>query len=154
LARLRDEPELDRSAAAAVLAGALALVAVILWVAKAAGPLVGNVERKHVGALLLGVATAGALPILALAALPLYRLTPKLPPAVPRLGPVPRVVVLVVAGVAAIAGAALFFVFTRLDWRVLNLRAYAILAALPALTALFGWLAYGPLAGLRERLPA
>jgi arylsulfatase A-like enzyme len=154
LERLRAEPRKDADAAAAVAAAAIALVFVILWVAKAAGPLVANVERKHVGALLLGVVTAGVVPIVGLLALPFYRLTRKLTPLVPRLGPVPRVAVLIVGGVAAIVAAGLFFVFTRLDYQVLNLRAYAILAALPALAALFGVLAYGPLAGVRRRLPA
>ncbi len=152
LVRLRAEPELDRAAAAAVLAGALASIAIILWIAKAAEPLVANVQRKHVGALLLGVVTAAVIPLVALGALPLYRVTRRIP--FPPVGPVPRVVVLIVGGPLAIVAAGLFFVFTRLDWQVLNLRAYAMLVALPGLAAVLGVLAYGPLARVREKLPA
>jgi choline-sulfatase len=154
MARLRGDGSLDRSATAAVLAGAITLVVLILFVAKAAGPLVAGVERKHVGAMLLGVVTAGAVPLIALIAVPLYRVTLRIAAIVPRLGPVPRVVVLAIAGAVAIAAAAAYFVFTRLDWRVLNLNAYAMLGALPVVAVGLGYLAYGPLAGLRRRIPA
>jgi len=154
LGRLRDDDDLDRAATAAVVAGAIALGVLILFVAFAAGPLVAQVERKHVGALLLGVVTAGAAPFIALAALPLYKLVRAVVGVVPRLGRVPRVVLVAAAGVLLLGGVGARFVFTRLDWRVLNLTAYAMLGALPLVAALLGYLVYGPLDRIRTRIPA
>lgn len=72
-ARLSEDPELDRSVysmlfTVVVLCGILAIAIAILSLG-----LVANVNRKPVGALLLGGAVVGILPIFALAALPLYR---------------------------------------------------------------------------------
>lgn len=72
-ARLSEDPEADRSAyamlyTAVVLCGVLAIAIAILSLG-----LVANVQRKPVGALLLGMASVGVLPLFALAALPVYR---------------------------------------------------------------------------------
>ncbi|HTJ43021.1 MAG TPA: sulfatase-like hydrolase/transferase [Kofleriaceae bacterium] len=153
-ARLRADDDLDRAVAAALVAGVIAAVPVIFWVKKAAIPLVATPERKNVGALLLGVATVGLLPVLGLLAIPIYRVARRAMQIVPRLGPIPRVLVLVLGAIALVIAAALYVVFNMLDWRALNLRAYAMLGALPALAVAFAWLAYGPLARVREKLPA
>ena len=154
LARLKGDPELDRAAAAVVIAAAIALLPVLFWVKKASVPLVGLPERKNVGALLLGIATVGVIPLCGLLALPIYRGARRAMAFVPSLGPIPRVAVVVAGGVGLIGIAALYFAVTRLDWRALNLRSYAILAAVPASAAVIGWLAYGPLDGVRRRIPA
>ena len=62
-------------------------------------------------------------------------------------------VLLLVAGVAAVAAAGLFFVFTKLDYQALNLASLFVPALLPILAILIALLAYGPLAGVRERMP-
>ncbi len=72
-ARLGEDTELDRSVYAmmytvVVLLGILAIAIAILSLG-----LVANVQRKPVGALLLGGASVGILPLFALGALPLYR---------------------------------------------------------------------------------
>ncbi len=152
--RLIAEPELDRAAAAAVMAAVVAMAVLVVFVSLGAKSWVANRERYAVGALLLGVATAGALPFIALGMLPVYRVARHVAAIVPRVGPVPRVVLLVVGGAALVVAAALYFVFTALDWRVLNLPAFAMIGAIPLLTVVFGLLAYGPLAGLRARVPA
>jgi arylsulfatase A-like enzyme len=154
IARLRADAELDRAAAAIVIAAAIALLPVLLWVKKGAVPLVGERERKNVGALLLGIATIGVIPLCALLALPIYRGARRVMAFVPSLGPIPRVAVVIAGGLGLIGLAAVYFIITRLDWRALNLKSYAILAALPALAALIGWLAYGPLDRVRHRIPA
>ena len=58
------------SRCAALLAGVLILV-----IAKASMGLVGDVQRKAIGALLLGAVVVAIIPILALGAIPLYKLT-------------------------------------------------------------------------------
>lgn len=72
-ARLGEDTELDRSVysmmyTVVVLLGILAIAIAILSLG-----LVANVQRKPVGALLLGGAVVGILPLFALAAIPLYR---------------------------------------------------------------------------------
>lgn len=153
LARLRRDRQLDIEAAGVVLAAAVAAVVLIGVVAVGAGVLVAGVQRKGVGALLLGVAVVAALPAVAALALPAYRVTRRLAVAVPRLGPVPRLLVLVVGAVAAVLVLGLFFVLTRLDWRALQLGAFGLAAALPIAMLLIAVVAYGPLDGTRRRLP-
>ncbi|TMQ03756.1 MAG: hypothetical protein E6J91_45940, partial [Deltaproteobacteria bacterium] len=89
-----------------------------------------------------------------LAALPVFRVARRLTVVIPAFGPVSRVVVLV-AG-AAIAGttAGLFIVFRRLDYQALNLMSLFMPALLPVVAIAIAVVAYGPLSGLRERIPA
>jgi arylsulfatase A-like enzyme len=151
--RLRDDPALDRAIAAALIAAALLGGILVLVIAKAAVTLVGDVQRKAVGALLLGVVVVGALPVLALGALPVYRVARRVAWLIPAFGPVSRVVLLIVgAGVAGtIAG--LFILFRRLDYQALNLAALFVPALLPVIALAIALVAYGPLSGLRERIP-
>jgi len=71
--RLQDDDELDRRVAA--IAIAIAVISGILVVATAVlgAKLVGDVQRKATGALLLGVVVAGLVPVLALLGIPTYR---------------------------------------------------------------------------------
>ena len=153
LTRLARDRALDREVTAALLAGAVVCVVLAGLVAVGSLKLVAGVERKGVGALLCGVLAAGAVPVLLLAALPLFRAARFAARAVPRLGPVPGAAVLVLA--AAVGGAlALFWVVThRLDWRALNLGWASLAGAFALFYLTSALLAYGPLAHLRRRIP-
>jgi arylsulfatase A-like enzyme len=151
--RLRDEPVLDRAIASALIAAALIGGILVLVVAKAAVALVGDVQRKNVGALLLGVSVVGALPVLALAALPVYRVARRIAWLVPAFGPVSRVVLLLVGAAVAGTTAGLFILFRRLDYQALNLASLFVPALLPVIALAIALAAYGPLSGLRERIP-
>lgn len=152
--RLRNDPRFDREVAAGILAAAVVLALVAGVVAVVALKLVAGVERKGTGALLAGAVIAGALPLLAALGLPLYRASRPLVRAVPRLGPLPASAVLVLLGAATGALAAAYVVTSGLDWRAINLGGYVMLAGFALLFALIAWLAYGPLARVRESVPA
>lgn len=151
--RLRDDPELDRAVSAALIAAALLGGLFVLGIARLAVGLVGDVQRKSVGGLLLGVVIVGALPVLALAALPIYRVARRITGLVPAIGPVSRVVLLLAGAAVAGAAAGLFIVFRKLDYRALNLASLFVPALLPVVAAAFAVVAYGPLARWRERIP-
>jgi arylsulfatase A-like enzyme len=152
--RLVDDPEHDRRVAAGLLAAAACALLYALAVAVLALGLVAGVERKTVGALLLGFVAAGLAGGLVLAWYPAYRVARPLARVVPRLGRLPATALLVgLAGLGG-AGAVAFVLFTKLDWRVLNLGAPLMLLAFGALQLGLLLLFYGPLAGVRERLPA
>ena len=73
----------------------------------------------------------------------------------PALGPLSRVVVLlVVAAIGAAGAAGLFVVFTKLDYQALNLGSLFAPALLPVVAIALALVGYGPLAGVRERIPA
>ena len=151
--RLRDDDALDRAVAAALIAAAVIAAALVLGVAQLAVGLVGDVQRKAVGGLLLGVIVVGALPVLALAALPVYRVARWVAAIVPAIGPLSRVVLLLVAAAGAGAAAAAFIVFRQLDYRALNLMSLVVPAMLPVVAIAIAVIAYGPLDGVRERIP-
>ena len=98
--RLRDDAELDRAVAAVLIAAAVLGGVLVLGVGKLAVGLVGDVQRKAVGGLLLGVVVVALLPMLALGALPLYRVTRRITALIPAIGPLSRVVLLVVGAAA------------------------------------------------------
>lgn len=163
LRRLRDEPDLDRAVAAALIAATIVGGVLALGVGKLAVGLVGNVERKAVGGLLLGVLVVGLIPVLALAALPVYRASRWLTGAL--LGvdalwrPLRRLgcslaVLYLVAGAALVAAAGAYVILFRLDYQALNLGSLIAPALIPVVAVLLAILAYGPLARVRERLPA
>ena len=72
---------------------------------------------------------------------------------VPAFGPFSRVVLLLVGAVAAGTMAGLFIVFRKLDYQALNLASLVVPALLPVLALVLGMLFYGPLAGVRQRIP-
>src|SRR5688572_25462732 len=145
VAGLRADRERDVTYAAALLAGAVALVVLALVVSRLAVPLVAGVQRQAVGALLLGVLVAAVVPVLALVALPLFRATRAFTSRLPALGTTPRTVGLLVLGPVTITGAALFFVFTRLDWRALGIGSLVAVIALPLVALALAGIARGPL---------
>jgi arylsulfatase A-like enzyme len=154
IARLSDDVELDHTVSAALIATVIALLPVFVWILRATVPFVGEVSRKNVGALLVGVSTIALLPLCALLALPIYAAARRVIAVMPWLGPIPRAIVIVVGGVVMIGTGALYYMMTHLDWRALNLKGYAILAAIPGSAVVVGALAYGPLDKLRRRIPA
>jgi arylsulfatase A-like enzyme len=151
--RLRDDADTDRTAAAGMLAGVAVALLFAALAAVAALALVGAVERKAVGAVLLAIVLLGLIPTLAPLSLPVYRLTRIAVRVVPRPGGLPITATLIAAGVLGATGAGLWFVFMRLDWRALNLSQFAVWAAIPMVAT--AWLAYwyGPGSARRQRIP-
>ena len=154
--RLREDADLDRAVAALLVVAAVLAGVLVLAVSTLAVGLVANVQRKGVGALLLGVAVVAVLPVLALAAVPLYRVARRITALVPAIGPLSRVLVLVVLAVI-VGGLGGFWYVTRrldLDLRALNLGSLIAPVMVLVLAAAIAMLAYGPAARLRERIPA
>lgn len=71
--RLRDDRDLDIAVSAVLVAAVIVAGVLALGVAKLSVGLVGNVQRKGVGGLLLGVVVVVLVPILALGTVPLDR---------------------------------------------------------------------------------
>lgn len=151
--RLRDDAELDRAVAATLIAGAVLAGVLALAIEKLAMGLVAEVQRKHVGALLLGVVVVGALPVLALAAVPLYRATRWIARLVPAIGPLSRVVLLVAGAAVATAAAGAWVIVTKLDYQQLDLGSLAAPLAMVVLAFVLALVGHGPLARVRERIP-
>ncbi len=153
LDRLRYDAELDRNLVAGMIAASLAALLFAGIVAFCSLKLVGAVERKQVGALLLGAVAVFTLPLLVALWLPLHRLARLAARAVPPIGPIPgSVVFLTVASMVGIV-AVFYIIKTRLDWRALNLSGYLTAAVFAALFAAVLFLAYGPFDGMRRRVP-
>ncbi len=143
--RLRTDHELDVTYAALVLAVAAMLVLLALLVSRLAVPLVAGVQRQSVGALLLGVVIAAVVPVLAALMIPVFRVTRRIAGRLPALGTTPRTIGLLVLGPVTLTGAALFFIFTRLDWRALGMGSLGALVGLPVLTLAVAGIAARPL---------
>ena len=162
LRRLRDDSELDRRVAAILLSAATLAGVFVAVISKLSVGLVGNVQRKNIGGLLLGVVIVGMLPIVAVGALPLYRGFRRLTGMIANMTPLMRLarmlggsqVVAMIVGAAGLGAAAgLYVVFEKLDYQALNLGSLFAPALLPVIAIVIALLAYGPLAGLRERIP-
>ncbi len=151
--RLRDERQLDARACGAILAALVVAAVFAGFAALASMKLVASVQRASVGAMLLGAMLAMLVPVMALAALPVYRVTLRVGRVLPAIGPVPAAAALVVAGLLLGLCAALFVLFTKLDWRALDLGLYLLVGVYAAGVPLWIWLVRGPLAGLRQRIP-
>ncbi|MBS1121243.1 MAG: hypothetical protein H6Q90_3471 [Deltaproteobacteria bacterium] len=154
---LRERPELDRSVAAVIVAALLLAAVMVFGTSKLAVLLVGDVNRKGPGALLLGVAVVAMVPMLAAFALPLYRVTRLLTGIVPPIGRMSRVVMLL--GGLGLLGVAILLLarqllFRGLDVERLNLPAFTVLAMLPVVAIAIAILSYGPFARARERIPS
>jgi arylsulfatase A-like enzyme len=153
-ARFREDDELDKTVSAVLIAAVVVAGVLILGVAKLSVGLVGDVQRKNVGGLLLGVIVVALVPILALGVLPLYRVTRKITAFIPSFGPLSRVVLLIVGGIVAIASAGAFVIFKKLDYQALNLGSLFAPALMPLIAIVLAIVFYGPLSGARERIPA
>jgi arylsulfatase A-like enzyme len=151
--RLREDDALDRSVSAVLIAAVVLAGVLALAIAKLSVGLVGDVNRKNVGGLLLGVLVVGALPIVALGALPLYRGARRITAVIPVLGPLSRVLLLLAGAVIAVVGAGLFIIYRQLDREALALAPLVVPALLPVAAAAVGILMYGPLARVRRAIP-
>jgi arylsulfatase A-like enzyme len=151
--RLREDAALDRTVASALIAAAVVGGVMALLVSKLAIGLVADVQRKSIGALLLGIVVVAIVPVLALAALPVQRVARHLTAVIPAIGPLSRVIVLCVAAASVAVAAGLFVIFKRLDYQALNLGSVFAPALLPVLAIGIAIVGYGPLSGLRERVP-
>ncbi|HUH01802.1 MAG TPA: sulfatase-like hydrolase/transferase [Kofleriaceae bacterium] len=151
--RLRDDRALDAATCAAIMAGLVVAGLFAGWSAVLAMKLVGSVQRAGVGAMLLGAALVMSLPLFALLALPVFRVTRRIAPFIPRVGPLAASAMLVLVGLVLGVIAALFIIFTMLDWRALNLTLYLFVAAYGL--AIVSWIGLwrGPLDRLRQRVP-
>ncbi|HSS03239.1 MAG TPA: sulfatase-like hydrolase/transferase [Kofleriaceae bacterium] len=152
-ARLRDDDDLDRAVSAILIAAAVLGGVLALAIAKLSVGLVGEVQRKAVGGLLLGVLVVGVLPLLAIGALPVFRAARRFTALIPAVGPISRVVLLVVLAVVAGAAAGLHIVFHQLDYQALNLASLLVPALLPVVAIVIALVVYGPLGRVRERIP-
>lgn len=145
--RLADERARDIQTSAALVAALIVVLPAIVIIGKLAVGLVGNVERKATGGLLLGVVVIALLPLLAAAALPVFRVTRRVARFIPHPGRIPAtLVVLILGGLAVILSVGAYVLFTQLDWRALHLGSLLALALLPILAL--------ALAGAATRLSA
>ena len=151
--KLRDDAELDRAVAATLIAAVVMAAVLAVGVPLLAKGLVIDVQRKEVGARLLGVAVVAMIPLLAIAIVPVYRATRVIAHFMPAIGPLSRVVVLVVGALAVMAAAGLYVVFRKLDYQALNLGSLFAPALLPVIAVVIAIVAYGPATRLRERIP-
>lgn len=153
--RLSSNRELDQSITSFAMAAAISLAFFALAMAVLAMRLVADVERKSVGALLLGITAAGSVPLLMLMGYPLFRVTRLLSRVVPRLGPLPKTIVFLMVLAAAVGCGAGYWVITRLEWGALRTSLGLPLCALVFAASQLVWLGltYGPLDGLRRRIP-
>ncbi len=151
--RLRDEPALDKAVAAILMSAAVLSGILVMVVAKLAVGLVGEVQRKSVGGLLLGCIVVALVPLLALGALPLHRVTRQIAGVIPAVGPISRVVLLVVGAVVVLVAAAMFVITKKLDYQALDLGSLVMPALLPVVAILLAIIFYGPASSVRERMP-
>ncbi|MCG8418275.1 MAG: sulfatase-like hydrolase/transferase [Proteobacteria bacterium] len=152
--RMVDDRAFDRAVTGGLLAAVLVTLLFVLAAATAAMVLVAEVQRKQAGALLMGLSLACALPLIAAMGWPIYRITRVVAGLVPRIGPIPRSGVAAVGSLVGVFAIAVYFVFTRLEWRALNLDAMAFLGSYPALCLVWLVLWYRVLYRVRKAIGA
>jgi arylsulfatase A-like enzyme len=147
--RLRGDDALDANLAAGVLTALGLLFAFAMLLASLVKAL-----RDEAGARLLPMVAVAAVVGLALTGLPVQRLLRRVTAAVPVMGGLPRTgsTVIMVAG-ALLAGAGRAVYGAGLETSVLPLAALGLLLLLPLGTVIVAALAFGPLDGVRRRLP-
>src|SRR5262249_48293574 len=94
------------------------------------------------------------IPLIALGALPLYRIARRLTSVVPALGPLSRVVLLLIGAAIAMVGAGLFIIYRQLDREAIALAPVIVPGLLPVVAIAVGILVYGPLDRMRRATPA
>ena len=153
--RLLQDPAADTRAAGATMAAMLVSLVFAGLVAIAALTFLGDVQRKGVGALLVGMSSILCLAVCAPLGLPIYRITRHVARFVPRTGRISRTLVTVLAAFLVAALALTWIVTSKLDWRALNLGAPALVLTFGVLAISWCLLWYGPLGShLRQRIPA
>lgn len=151
--RLVEDRKLDMRVTGALLAAAVLIAVFVFLCANLSMSLVGKVERKSTGALLLGIVLVCSVLGLALIGLPVYRGTRKIAPLVPRIGPLPAALALCVLGAIGALALGLFIVFTRLEWRSMALDTYGLMLAYPVLMLVWLVIWYRVLDRVRQRIP-
>ncbi|HUQ06108.1 MAG TPA: sulfatase-like hydrolase/transferase [Kofleriaceae bacterium] len=155
LARLREDERLDTNLAAAIGAVALMLVVMAILLGPPLKMLVVKAKRNDAGAHMMKVIAVLLVLGLGVAALPLQRALRRVTAALPVLGPLSRS-----ALVALVVGAAVLWWSRRTlytagyETQALPIGALALFLFLPLGTIALAVLAYGPLAGVRGKLPA
>lgn len=134
---LADDRAADVAVSGTLLASLILVLPTMFIISRLSVALVGHVERKAVGGLLLGVIIIAMLPLLAAAVLPLYRFTRHTARWVPRTATMPAFVVLLIVSSILTLALGGFVLFTQLDWRALRLGSLFALAALPVLALVF-----------------
>ncbi|MGE0872659.1 MAG: sulfatase-like hydrolase/transferase [Kofleriaceae bacterium] len=152
--RLRDDRELDRNVAAVLLGVALPAAMLVLVIAPVSVMLVGDVARKSVGGLLLGVVVVALVPVFALFTLPLYRVARRITGVIPAIGPLSRTVLLIAAAAFVVIAGGLWVVLRKLDYQAVNLGSIVALVMLPVVAAVIAAIAYIVVPALRDRIPA
>ncbi|MCW5806904.1 MAG: sulfatase-like hydrolase/transferase [Deltaproteobacteria bacterium] len=151
--RLRRDRDLDANVAATLVAAALVAGVLALAVDILANKLVIQAHRQATGALLLGVVVVALLPILALGVLPLFRVLRRVTALVPAIGPLSRVVILLVGAAVATVLAGAYVITSGYDYQSTNLGAPITIALLPVIALVLSILGHGALARVRERIP-
>ncbi|MGE3459722.1 MAG: sulfatase-like hydrolase/transferase, partial [Kofleriaceae bacterium] len=152
-AKLRTDDELDRNVAAVLLGIAVPAAMLVVVIAPISVMLVGDVSRKSVGGLLLGVVVVALVPMFALMTLPLYRVARRITGVIPAIGPISRVVLLIAAAAFVVVAGGLWVVFRKLDYQALNLGSIVALVTLPVVAVVIAAVAYLAMPSLRERIP-
>ncbi len=151
---LKEDDELDRRAVAMLLAGGVVAVLVIGLVTMGSLTLVGDVQRKSIGALLLGVVVVVALPVLALIGLPAFRAARQVAKVLPSPKVTSRLVAIVAVTLLVVLYVARHIIYTKLDYQALGLGSLIMIALLPVLAMIIGAIAFGPAAAVKDKLPA
>ena len=138
---LADDRERDHHTVAILCAGAVCLVELAAFVALVSALLVGTAERKSTAAILSGLLSAAAVPLLALGSYPIYRTALTLSRQLPRTRRPKSLLLLGTLVVAAVTLPCLV-ITTQLDWRALPLGA-PMLALLFATIAVL-WIGLAP----------
>lgn len=154
-ARLRDDARLDANLAAAVAAAAVMLVALAIAIGPPLKILVVKAKRNEAGAQVMKIIAVFAVVGLAAAALPLQRLLRRLTATLPVIGPLPRTALVgIVVGLAVLVWARRVLYNAGFENQALPMGALTMVVFLPVGTIVLAALAAGPLARVRERLPA
>ncbi|HWU90310.1 MAG TPA: sulfatase-like hydrolase/transferase, partial [Kofleriaceae bacterium] len=95
----------------------------------------------------------GLIPVVALGALPLYRAARRLTALLPALGPLPRVVVLLLGALALLIATGVYIIYRRLDHEALDLASLVVPGLLPVVSAVIAIVMYGPLDRVRCAIP-
>ena len=140
LQRLSTDAPFDRAVVAGMLTMATVAALFVFICAQVVTYLVAHVERKTLGVWLVGPLLFAMLPALGALAIPIFRFWRKGTLHLPRVGQFPLSLALGSIGIAGCVGAALFILFTRLDWRAINLGGMGLGVFGGVLVVFFTWL--------------
>jgi arylsulfatase A-like enzyme len=155
LARLREDERLDANLAAALAAAAILLVVFATVLGPPLKVLVVKGNRREAGAAVMKAFAVLGVIGLAGVALPLQRVLRRVTAAIPVLGPLSRsALVAIGVGVAVLVWSRQTLYHSGYETQALPIGAIAMFLLLPIGTVVLAALAYGPLAGVRAKVPA